>query len=825
MNGMNADEIQLMEKAEMACQRIAPLWPLENFVAVNPYLGLSHQSFWQAHKTLQRITGTGLCMPRGYYHQQIAAGRITRADLAEALQELGSPWDLSAFERVLARDTRRSSARLNLVSDVLAELDGQNWSGFVVERISRYCAAYFDQGQALWSMPWRNTSLYRGWLAFARFDKSAGMMGVRGMGRAMAAWPNTAQGAIVRALRELNVPPEATVDYLHAALLSVGGWAGWTRYLRWQAQLQDDHDDSIRDLLAIRLTWDAWLYQLSYSEALEAYWRQDLAAVSKAVDHADVELAIDMVLQTAFEVGYQRQLAESLTSAKGPAQPDRRADVQAVFCIDVRSEVYRRALETVTPRVQTLGFAGFFGIPMEYLPFGSVRAKRHLPVLFKPSYRITECLDSANAPEVDKQMVRRHTRMRVAKVWKIFKTSASSAFAFVEAAGLLSAPKLISDSLGWTRPVPAPGRVGLPAQVHERLGPVLTGGESGSRACTNDGGTGIPEPDRPARAEFMLRNMGMLQNFARVVLFVGHGSSTVNNPQATGLDCGACGGQSGEASARIAATLLNDPLTRRGLVAKGIEIPADTYFIAGLHDTTTDEIRLFNVDDVPSSHTADVAQLRQWLADASRMTRMERSTVLGIGDSPRPAIDAQMRRRTRDWAQVRPEWALAGNAAFIAAPRARTVHCNLNGRVFLHEYHWQQDPNFEALQLIMTAPMIVANWINLQYYGSVVDNRRFGSGNKVLHNVVGGSIGVLEGNGGDLRVGLAWQSLHDGIRWMHEPMRLNVIIEAPQHAIDDVVARDDRVRELIDNAWIHLFQIDEDGNMNRRDLTNQWRRY
>jgi uncharacterized protein YbcC (UPF0753/DUF2309 family) len=125
----------------------------------------------------------------------------------------------------------------------------------------------------------------------------------------------------------------------------------------------------------------------------------------------------------------------------------------------------------------------------------------------------------------------------------------------------------------------------------------------------------------------------------------------------------------------------------------------------------------------------------------------------------------------------------------------------------------------------MTAPMIVAHWINMQYYGSAVDNRRFGSGNKVLHNVVGGSIGVLEGNGGDLRVGLALQSLHDGVQWMHEPMRLNVILEAPQRAIEDVIIRHNRVRELIDNAWIHLFQIDEDGNMNRRGIDKQWRRY
>jgi uncharacterized protein YbcC (UPF0753/DUF2309 family) len=188
-------------------------------------------------------------------------------------------------------------------------------------------------------------------------------------------------------------------------------------------------------------------------------------------------------------------------------------------------------------------------------------------------------------------------------------------------------------------------------------------------------------------------------------------------------------------------------------------------------------------------------------------------------------INRDLRRRTRDWAEVRPEWALAGNAAFIAAPRTRTAHCDLAGRVFLHEYDWHHDNQFNTLQLIMTAPMLVAHWINMQYYGSMVDNNRFGSGNKVLHNVVGGAVGVLEGNGGDLRVGLALQSLHDGRNWIHEPIRLTVIIEAPQSAIDDVIAHHEKVRELVENAWVHLFQIDEDGHLNRRGLDRQWRRY
>jgi hypothetical protein len=185
-------------------------------------------------------------------------------------------------------------------------------------------------------------------------------------------------------------------------------------------------------------------------------------------------------------------------------------------------------------------------------------------------------------------------------------------------------------------------------------------------------------------------------------------------------------------------------------------------------------------------------------------------------------VEADVRRRSSDWSQVRPEWALANNAAFIAAPRERTLGGDLEGRAFLHEYRWETDKDFKILELIMTAPLVVANWINMQYYGSVVDNKTFGSGNKVIHNVVGGAIGVLEGNGGDLRVGLSMQSLHNGKHWVHEPLRLSVFIEAPTAAIDNIIAHHDLVRQLVENGWLHLFRIADDGVVYRRSRQGEW---
>jgi hypothetical protein len=165
---------------------------------------------------------------------------------------------------------------------------------------------------------------------------------------------------------------------------------------------------------------------------------------------------------------------------------------------------------------------------------------------------------------------------------------------------------------------------------------------------------------------------------------------------------------------------------------------------------------------------------------------------------------------------LRPEWGLAGCAAFVAAPRGASAGADLGGRAFLHSYDWRADAGFGTLELILTAPVVVASWISLQYYGSTVAPTAFGGGNKLIHNVVGG-IGVVQGNGGILRPGLPWQTIHDGEQAAHEPLRLSVMIEAPRDAIADILARHPDVRALFDNGWLHLFTL-EDGAVSARYL-------
>jgi len=808
-----------------ACNRIAPLWPLKNFVAVNPFLGFAQQTFGATCATLRRVADVDMLMPRAFYREALAQGRIEDQDLEAAFVATTAnderiPRSVAALRLAITHDpvtAFRPCARVATVAEVLDALavgDRQaSRTAFMVDEISRFCAAYFDEGQSVWRLPSRGLTLYAAWRVSMRHDRNPEMMGVRGFRAAVASLPDDPMAAIAAVVEALGIPDRATEDYLHRALLDIGGWAAYARYRAWNAALHDRDDDTLVQLLAIRVVWGYALFLERKDAAFRTAWLQamDTAAALPNDEQlgGDPELAIDLILQQAYERAFQRRLLAQFASASSDRKtaPRERKALQAAFCIDVRSEVYRRALETVCREAETIGFAGFFGFPIEYVPIGRIQGGAQCPVLLKPSLVVCEAVAGVSEKEEQHILGSRLLRRRAGKAWKSFKLSAVSSFTYVETMGLMFASKLVGDSFGMTRTVADPAVDGLDRQVIGRMGPRIEPRTIAGRQ------TGLDDIQRVAMAEAVLRAMSMTTDFARLVMLTGHGSTTVNNPHASGLDCGACGGHTGEANARVAAAILNHVDVRRGLRLRGIDVPQDTWFLGCLHDTTTDEIRIFDAANAPSSHLQDIDHLRGWLAQASHLARMERATLLGV--SKDASADARITARSRDWSQVRPEWGLAGNAAFIAAPRECTQAIDLRGRAFLHNYDWRADDGFGVLELIMTAPMVVASWINLQYYGSTVNNHAFGAGNKVLHNVVG-TIGVLEGNAGDLKVGLPLQSVHDGAHFVHEPMRLQVFLAAPIEAINHVIATHASVRELADNDWLQVFVIGDSGTVTHR---------
>ncbi|MFO0626950.1 MAG: DUF2309 domain-containing protein [Polyangiales bacterium] len=772
-----------------ACDAIAPTWPLDRYIAVNPLWSLTDRPFADVAATLAARGGATLLPRAEHLRDAWRRGDFDLDDLRAVCARHGdaSPEQLRAALELTDAPVRRR-ARFADVVDARRDLAHEpTWSAFVVNATSQFCAAYFDEGQASLA-PDRRGGLYASWRRNALRDRAPRLlMGFDAYAQLVQALPDDAADMAEIALTALDVPPREAAAYLHALLLDQIGWASWCAHRRWSAP----EDRSLEDLLGIRLAWE-WLLRTAAPAHVALSWQHVVSTWAEVDRAAQSSQETPRRLLEAWERAYQRRTLPGLRAGLDAARPARPV-AQVVCCIDVREEPLRRALEAQDDHLQTLGFAGFFGVPGEHLAPGADRAWPHLPGLLTPSVRIADT--GADACGAIRQ---RH--LDAARAKHELKRRPAAALAFVEALGVPHALRLLAAQLG-VDDDDHPGRAGLDLGERRALRPRIVSAADGAPLT----------PDaRVDLAERALRGMSLTRGFAPLVLLLGHGATTRNTPHEAGLHCGACGGQTGEVSARALAALLNEPAVREGLAARGVVIPAETCFLAGTHDTTTDDVTLYDRDDARGDAREALARLEPWLDAAAQRVREARAPGLGLGGVAPATLPARLRARAADWGELQPEWGLADNALFLAMPRERCRHLNLEGRAFLHEYRHDEDRGGDALATILTAPLIVAHWINLQYYASTVDPERYGSGNKTLHNVVGGHLGVFEGNGGDLRIGLPLQSVHDGARWRHRPLRLTAVIEARRGAVGEVIAREAKLRALVAHGWIHLFVLDPD---------------
>ncbi|MFZ7090346.1 YbcC family protein [Primorskyibacter sp. 2E233] len=764
--------LELVNEANNAAKAIPPLFPLSASVAVNPFLGQTDEHMALTAARLARVGGARIMPPRAHWAAKLDAGGIIEADVLDALSALEGQLNVPTLQDIkaaLKKDAPEPKA-LPTVAELAADFSGIDWPGVIEDRIGAWAASHFDQGQALWQQA-KTGGAFSAWRDFASRDLTPEILGLKGFCSFVAATNRSHWRAIGRVSEKLGVTASAAPTAFHRWLMTLGGWAQYARYLLWQAELEGEQNNTVTELLAIRMVFDEALFDL-YQDQIAARWAKTVEAHEAPVT-ASRDHIIDAVLQDAAERAAQRTLADRLAGGK-PREAKGRPEIQAAFCIDVRSEVFRRALEAQDQTIETIGFAGFFGLASAHKAAGSDVTELRGPVLLNAGV-------TSQAGEPEKADLNRRYTARAKRAWGRFKLAAVSSFAFVEATGPLYAGKLVRDSLGFggkAKVDPAP-----------QLDPA------------------IDLITRVGMAKSVLTAMSLTDNFAPIVLLAGHGADVTNNPHESALQCGACGGYAGDVNARLIAGLLNDRDVQLGLREDGIDIPSDTIFLPALHHTTTDEVTLFAQDLPDGKLPNELSQLEKWLAEAGRLARAVRAQRL-----PRANHDATIPYRSRDWAETRPEWGLAGCRAFVAAPRYRTDGADLSGQAFLHNYDWRRDNGFGVLELIMTAPVVVASWISLQYYGSTVAPDLFGGGNKLLHNVVGG-IGVLEGNNGAPRPGLPWQSVHDGDGFQHDPLRLSVIVEAPREAMSEILDRHPGVRALFDNNWLHLIAMDDEGKL------------
>ncbi len=659
-------------------------------------------------------------------------------------------------------------------------------------------------------MPDRSLGFYRSWRALAPADRRlTGLIGRDGRER-LASLPDDPVEMLDLALTSRGVGDEGRVAAIRTLLLRTPGWAGFARWCDdWAPADREGVRLRMLDLAAVRAAVDhvapehldlrqtdaptatvtARVEAATSAFALSAPSvadRETIAAVLRKVSEAD-RAAIWLA---AHEWNFRNRL---LARLDGPSSPGRqtqaqRPDAQLVFCIDVRSEGFRRHLESLG-HYETYGFAGFFGVPVRWRPLGSPVAQARCPVLVSPRHEVVEvAVDDDHA--------------------YLASCSASAGLhdAFYAAKGGIASPFALAESAGWfAGPVAAvrtllPGRaVTAPAEAKtpwwKRFSSMPRTGPAVDAEVGEPLRSGLTLEERTLFAEAIVTTIGMAE-FAPIVVLCGHGSDTANNPHASSLDCGACGGAPGGASARIAVAILNDADVRAGLAERGIEIPDDTWFVAAEHDTTADVVTIFDRDAIPAQSLAGVDALQRDLDVAGERNSHDRAARL-------PGNPDRVRDRGRDWAQVRPEWGLAGNAAFVIGPRSITAEHDLAGRCFLHSYVAERDPDGVALETIMTAPLVVAQWISAQYYFSTVDPEVFGAGDKMLHNPVGG-VGVVVGQSGDLAVGLPMQSVMLGDQRAHDPLRLLAVVQAPLDRVEGIIVRNSGLRQLVEGEWIHV---------------------
>ena len=813
-----SDRSRLVADVATAGSIAAPYWPLTSFVAVNPLGGLTDLAFHEAAASARGWFGARTHLPLEAYRAEHARGTVTDADLDRAiLRHEPSLVDRQPLDIGGVGVDRLDVVRWDLLHGPTAEPLPFRETGVLAvaldEIMMGWCAAFVDEAHTPWQMPDRDHGFYRSWRGVAGADRRLAAVVGRDVRARLRQLPDDPAELLDLVLGDREIDDDRRVNAIRTWILRTPGWAGFARWCdEWAPADRSGVRLRMLDLAAVRAAMDHLA-----PEHIDLHGPAD-TVTSSSVPTVTVERRVDAVAAAFGGDGHDGAIAELLGTISdgdraaiwlaahewnfrdrllarltGPVatDPTERPSAQLVFCIDVRSEGFRRQLEALGA-YETYGFAGFFGVPVRWRPLGSEAAQARCPVLVSPSHEIAEVAidDDAGYLSTCSATAGLHDAFYAAK------GGIASPFALAESAGWFAGPVAAARTL-------APPRTSLdstaggrakqpwwkPFGAAPRTAPVV------DTATSVDPRVGLSLEERTLFAEAIVTTIGMAE-FAPVVVLCGHGSVTTNNPHASSLDCGACGGAPGGASARIAAAILNDTDVRAGLVERGITIADHTWFVAAEHDTAADLVRVFDHDVVPAATRPLIDALQRDLDIAGERNSLDRAKRLP-GGAPR------VRDRGRDWAEVRPEWGLAGNGAFIIGPRSMTAGHDLRGRSFLHSYVAERDPDGVALETIMTAPLVVAQWISSQYYFSTVEPEVFGAGDKMLHNPVGG-IGVVVGQSGDLAVGLPMQSVMLGEQRAHDPLRLLAVVQAPLDRIEGIILRNSGLRKLVDGEWIHV---------------------
>ena len=732
--------------------------------------------------------------------------------------------------------------------DVLVALGASDPDVPVHGELVRLGAGFLDHGQAHVALPHRErgflaavAELYAGGAAAPRDCRGA----EADMRRVVA--DKTPALAILRSeIEALGVPAAEQEAFLYYTALALPGWAGMFARLE---RHPEDHPDgppaSLAEFMAVRLIFERRAIERACRDAdLPVAWTSlrdcmpapaprpavltasllwhvaraaglDPEAVAAIDDAAlaglwhECEMFGDLPRRRVFHEAYERTYRRTILDAVARRRtlpvggPDERPRAQFVFCIDEREESIRRAVEEQHPGYITYGAAGFFGVAIDYQGLYDRHPAAHCPVVVTPAHEVYE-------QPVESALSWHALRNRARDAWLGFeRRSGALSRRLTGGAGLSFLIGPLTAARTIARVLAPRSSMRVSEQVKARFAPRPVTRLSALRADD------MPPPAGGKPVGFLLgetidrvfatlTNIGLVRDFAPVVVFLGHGSTSLNNPHESAHDCGACGGRRGGANARLFADMANRADVRAGVRQRGIDIPDDTWFVGALHDTADDSVRYFDLDEVPAASAAAFAEAFQVLEIARAENALERSRR--FDDAPlhqsAAAALAHVETRSANLAQVRPEYGHCTNSICIVGRREFTRGLHLDRRAFLVSYDPTPDANHAVLERILAAVGPVGAGISLEYYFSSVDNEVYGCGTKLPHNVTG-LIGVMNGHQSDLRTGLPLQMVE-----LHEPMRLLIIVDATPEALLAVAGRQAEVAELVVKRWVQLVSVD-----------------
>ncbi|MBL6665215.1 MAG: DUF2309 domain-containing protein [Rickettsiales bacterium] len=647
-----------------------------------------------------------------------------------------------------------------------------------VEKINeisiKWLQKYFDMGQATLAMPNKEEGLYQSWKKLVIFDKTLHQNNPQhtNLLRNLA---SNSKDAIQQSIKTLHISEKDEEVFFTLMLTTLNGWSSYVKYLGdWSTQ----KDDMIKyDYLALRLI----ITQIIWPDAVLGLMNW----FKKLHNKRDFDKLTQTIKKN--ETTYQHRLLQAINDNKNITKAKTKYDAQLVFCIDVRSEPFRKSLESVG-NYQTFGFAGFFGIPTAITNTITGESYAACPVLLSPKHNVIE------KPSCEHHHYHhgKHIKQSAKKTYQSLKYNFSSPLPLAEAIGIWSGIWMFIKTFSPK----------LAKKIRHHTNKILKQNIDSKPDISS-----ISFDDQCSYALGNLKAMGMVDNFSDIVIFCGHGSHSENNAFASSLDCGACAGRHGDSNAKILAQILNNPKVRKHLASHNIKVPDSTEFVAAKHNTTTDEVEIYDCDN------DQITSIKNDLTKAQSLTNELRAKEMGCKNNKKN-LKKFFFNRANSWSEVQPEWGLAKNAAFIVGPRDMTKNINLEGRSFLHSYDYEIDHDCTILSLILNAPMVVGQWINTQYLFSTLDNTAFGSGSKISQNIVG-KISIMQGNGSDLMHGLPSQSVNINDQTpYHQTLRLSTFVYAPLAKVEKVINESPKLQELFKNNWVHLFCVDPTTDMN-----------